>query len=257
MRLQTLVAGVVIVVAVAGTGCSSKPKGQPSANKPSGSPTTTQSARQVTPLEVCRGESCSAAGTHVLPPGTILPGLRFTLNDGWGTDTNDLTELHFVPPNSTDDAVFVWRDIRAVKSTGPGVGVRMLRDVGPSASALVGWITSNRDFDVIDSPHRVNLGRGIEATELTVQVSHTARFGDPGCPDNPRCAAFFRGKNWSTNQFYAIGGDETVQMLFTTLAFSGGSSTLVIALDAKNPNDLVELQRAVRPFLDSLRLPDQ
>lgn len=45
-------------------------------------------------------------------------------------------------------------------------------------------------------------------------------------------------------------------MLFATLPFACGSLTLVISLDAKNPHDLVELQRAVRPFLDSLRLPD-
>jgi hypothetical protein len=191
----------------------------------------------------------------VLPRATILPGLRFTLSNRWGATENDETEIHFVPPNSSDDAVFLWRDIRAVNSTGPDPGTRFLRDVGPSASALVGWITSNPDFEVIDPPRRLTLGRGIKATGLTVQVSHTAQFGDPGCPDNPRCAAFFKAKSWSRDLFYGIGGDETARMLFATVPFSGKSSTLVIALDAKNPKDLRVLQRAVTPFLDSLALP--
>src|SRR4051794_32107663 len=180
VRLHTLVGGVVVVLAVAGAGCSSKPDAQPAAHEQSGIPTTTESARQVTPLDVCQQQCSVPAGQHVLPQFTILPGLRFTLNDHWGATENDQTEIHFVPPTSHDDAVFLWRDIRAVKSTGPGAGTRILRDVGASASALVDWITSNRDFDVIGSPHRVTLGRGIKATELTVQVSHTARFGHPG-----------------------------------------------------------------------------
>jgi hypothetical protein len=257
MRWQMLVAGVSLVAAVAGTGCSSgsKPEAQPSAHETSDSPVATDSARQLTPLEVCLQRCIVRAGPHVLPLDTILPGLRFSLSDGWGATQNDETEIHFVPPNHPDDAVFLWRDIRAVNSTGPDPGTRFLRDVGPSPSALVCWITRNPDFDVIDPPRRLTLGRGIKATGLTVQVSRTARFGDSGCPDNPRCAAFFEGKSWSADLVYAIGGDETARMLFATVPFSGRSSTLVITLDAKNPKDLLELQRAVSPFLDSLRLP--
>jgi hypothetical protein len=206
-------------------------------------------------LEVCSERCIVRAGPHVLPRNTILPGLRFNLGDGWGATQNDETEIHFVPPNNPDDAVFLWRNILAVNSTGPDPGTRFLLDVGPSASALVGWIVRNPDFDVIDPPRRLTLGRGIEVSGLTVQVSRTARFGDPGCPDNPRCAAFFKGKSWPGGLVYAIGGDETVRMLFATVPFSGSSSTLVIALDAKNPTDLRELQRAVSPFLDSLSLP--
>ena len=195
------------------------------------------------------------AGQHVLPSGTVLPGLGFTLDEGWDATENDEIEIHFVPPNNPADAVFLWRDIRAVKSTGPKAGTQILGNVGPSAPALVSWITSNPDFHVTGRPLRVSIGQGIPATTLTVGVSSTARYGDPGCPDNPHCAAFFRGPSWSPDLFYAIGGDEIVQMLFATVPFAHASSTLVIALDAENPTDLIALQRAVRPFLDSLRLP--
>jgi hypothetical protein len=196
-----------------------------------------------------------SAGPHVLPAGTILPGLTFTVGDGWGATENDELEIHFIPPNNANDAVFLWRDIRAAKSTGTGAGTQILRNIGPSAAALVAWITSNRDFEVIDPPRRLALGRGITATGLTVQVSRTARYGDPGCPDNPRCAAFFRGTSWPLDLFYAIGGDETARMLFATVPFSGRSATLVISLDAENPEDLRVLERAVRPLLDTLRVP--
>jgi len=208
-------------------------------------------------LAVCQQQCHVPAGRQVLPRFTVLPGLRFTLTDGWAATENDQTEIHFVPPNNPSDAVFVWRDIRAVKSTGPGAGTRILNDVGASASALVEWITRNSDFDVIDSPHRITLGRGIETTALTVQVSHTARFGNPECPDNPRCAALFRGKSWFEDLFYAIGGNETARLLMADLRLSGRPSTLVISLDATSPKDLIELQRAVRPFLHSLRLPER
>jgi hypothetical protein len=196
------------------------------------------------------------AGPHVLPADTILPGLAFTLTDGWAATWNDTTEIHFVPPNSSADAVFLWRDIRAVKSTGPGAGTQILRTVGASASALVHWITTNHDFQVLDPPHPIAVGQGLKATQLTVQVSQTARSTDPGCPDNPRCAAFFRGESWSGDLFYGIGGEETVQMLFATVPFAGRPSTLVIAMDGTSPSDVLEVRKASQPFLDSLRLPN-
>jgi hypothetical protein len=209
----------------------------------------------VTALDVCQDQCHVTAGPHVLPADTILPGLAFTLDHGWAATWNDTTEIHLVPPNSSADAVFLWRDIRAVKSTGPGAGTQILRDVGSSSAALVHWITSNPDFDVVDRPHPVTVGQGITATQVTVQVSHTARSTDPGCPDNPRCAAVFRGPSWSSDLFYGIGGEETVQLLFATVPFAGRSSTLVIALDAMSPSEVLEVRRASQPFLDSLRLP--
>jgi hypothetical protein len=247
----------VVVVAVAAAGCSSgaKPADPASATRTSSSPTPTTSTDQVTAFEVCQDQCHGVAGRHVLPEQTILPGLAFTLDDGWGATWNDETEIHLVPPTSNDDAVFLWRDIRAVKSTGPGAGTQILRTVGPSAAALVHWITSNPDFAVLDRPHPVTVGQGIKATQLTVQTSQTARSTDTGCPANPRCADFFRGESWSGDLFYGIGGEETVQMLFATVPFAGRSSTFVIALDATSPSGALELRRAAQPFLDSLRLP--
>jgi hypothetical protein len=249
---------VVVLMVVAGAGCSSgaKPTALPAAGQTSSTPQSTASAGQETALDVCQDQCHVPAGRHVLPDYTILPGLAFTLDDGWGATENDATEIHLVPPNNPSDAVFLWRDIRAVKSTGAGAGTQLLPGVGPTPSALVSWITSNPDFDVINQPKPVTIGQGIPATQLTVQVSHTARFDNPDCPDNPRCAAFFKGAAWPGDLFYAIGGDETVQMLFATAPFDGRTSTLIIATDAMNPNDLHELQRATQPFLDSLRLPN-
>ena len=62
-----------------------------------------------------------------------------------------------------------------------------------SPSVLVHWIASYPDFDVLDRPQPVTVGKGITAVQPSVQVSRTARFGDPKCPANPHCAAIFRG----------------------------------------------------------------
>jgi hypothetical protein len=97
----------------------------------------------VTELAVCQDECDVPPGAHVLPDYTNLPGLAFTLGDGWGATENDATEIHLVPPNNPSDAVFLWRDIRAVKSTGDGAGNQLLPGVGPSPAALVTWITKN------------------------------------------------------------------------------------------------------------------
>lgn len=107
---------------------------------------------------------------------------------------------------------------------------------------LVHWIASNPDFDVLDRPQPVTVGKGITAVQPSVQVSRTARFGDPKCPPTP---AALRSSEARGDLVYSIGGEE-VQMLFATVPFDERSSTLVIALDPIDPNDL-ELQRAARP----------
>ncbi len=87
-------------------------------------------------------------------------------------------------------------------------------------------------------------------------TSSTANFGDPDCPDNPRCSAFLRDPvHWATS-FFAIGGDEVVRMFLTSFAADGASHTLIIALDAPNATELERFAGDAQPIIDSVVLPE-
>jgi len=196
-------------------------------------------------------------GRYRLGVGSVLPGLRLTLPRGWGSRENDQGELNLIPHGLPEASLFVWVDLVAVKSTGPGHGTTVLQNVGKTPAALVSWLTTNPDFLVVSPPRPTKIARRIHATTLTLGVSTSAEYGDPGCPYNPRCADFFTSDLWGTNS-YGIGGDEEVQLSLASIKRHGHRHTLFVGLDAgtgTNDNALVTLRQAVRAVVSSFRLP--
>ncbi|HEX6787643.1 MAG TPA: hypothetical protein VF091_00265 [Gaiellaceae bacterium] len=200
-----------------------------------------------------------ARGTYHLGPGTVLPGLQFTLPRGWSSGENDQGELNLVPPGRPQARLFVWMDVEAVKSAGKGHGTTVLRNIGRTSPDLVSWLTTNSDFLVVAPPKPTRIAERIPATTLTVGVSKSANYGDPGCPANPRCADLFTNHWWGTNS-YGIGGAEEVQLSISSIKRGAARDTLIVALDAGTGTDnggLVTLRRVVRPILASFRLPER
>jgi hypothetical protein len=219
------------------------------------------SRRHITTLQW----GCSAAdnsppchfrrGTYRLGSGTVLRGLQLTLPRGWSSTENDQGELNLIPRGHPGDTLFVWIDMAAVKSTGPGHGTTILSNVGRTPSALVSWLTTNPDFQVVSPPEATKIARRIPATTLTMGVSSSANYGDPGCPSNPRCADFFtRPVLWGSG-FYGIGYPGEVQLSLASIKRGTHKHTLIVALDAMSASDLITLREAVRPVVSSFRLP--
>ena len=196
-----------------------------------------------------------AAGTYRMGFSTVIEGLRLTLPRGWSTTENSGGELKLVPPGLPNEWLFIWLDLVAVKSTGKGVGT-ILPGVGRTPAKLIGWLTHNPDFAVVSRPSPSSLVHGVRMTTLALSVSTSANFGDPGCPSNPRCAAFFKNpKYWGASDFYAIGAPEEVRLYLGTVRFGGASHTLFVALDAENHARLSRLTATARGIIASIRLP--
>jgi len=196
-----------------------------------------------------------AAGTYRLGPGTVLPGLEVTVPSGWSSTENTPGELNLVPPGQPNDALKFWLDMVAVKSSGPGHGTTILKNVGRTPSALTAWLTHNPDFLIVSKPAPATIGHRITMTSLALGVSRSANYGDPGCPTNPRCADLFTNSYWGSNNFYSIGGDEQVRLYLGKIQISGSPHTLFVALDAVNHADLLRLEKAANPIVGSVRLP--
>ena len=141
--------------------------------------------------------------------------------------------------------------MRAVKSTGPEHGTTVLKNVGATPSALVHWLTTNADFRVLAPPTRASISH-VPMTTLVIGVSSTARYGDPHRPANPHCADVFTNSTYSSpNDWYGIGGKEVVRLYLGHTS----SGTVIVGLDATNPTALTYLERAAKPFLNSIQLP--
>jgi hypothetical protein len=180
---------------------------------------------------------------------SFVAGLTFALPaPGWRSTELDRQEVNLIPPDRPNDRLFLWTDLVAVKSTGPGHGGTVLNTVGKTANALVAWLTSNPDFRVIASPAPATIGVGIMMTTLVVGVSSTAQYGDSSCPANPRCADLFTKPEWTVP--YGIGGDEEAR-----LYIAGVAHTFFVVLDATNDADLAHLASEAAPIINSLRLP--
>jgi hypothetical protein len=178
-----------------------------------------------------------------------------TLPKGWYVDENDAGELAFIPPHRRNDRLEFWLDLVAVKSSGQGVGTRVLKDVRTTPKALISWITSNPDFLVLAKPAPTTIGN-IEMTSLTVGISKSANFGDPGCPSNQRCGAFFANPGyWPPGDFYAIGYPEVARLSLATILLDGATHTLIISQDSVDQNDLTEVMKLEEPIFKSVRLP--
>jgi hypothetical protein len=191
-----------------------------------------------------------AAGPYRLGPGTVLPGLRLTLQKGWSSQENWSGSLRLQRNNQ--NGIGIWLDMVAVKSSGPGHGQNVLSNVGKSPADLVRWLTHNPDFEIVSPPTAVRVA-GVPATALTVGVSTSANYGDKGCPANPRCADLFTGPGWS--DFYGIGGSEQVRLYLAAIKTNDIHHTLMLALDSPNHPQLAHLQAAAAPVIASLRLP--
>jgi hypothetical protein len=165
--------------------------------------------------------------------------------------------LNLVPPGLPNDRLFVWTDMVAVKSSGPGHGTTALDSVGHSPSALISWLSTNHDFVVVSPPTSTTIAKRIPATTMTVGVSTSANYGDPACPSNPRCADLFTNLRWWGDNSFGIGGDEEVQLSIASIRASGSSHTLFVTLDAPDQAQLATLIQTAAPIVGSFWLPSR
>jgi hypothetical protein len=197
-----------------------------------------------------------APGTYLLGLGEVIPGLQLTLPAGWSSTENWIGELSLTPPDQPNDRLFFWVDMAAVKSSGPGHGTTILNDVGTTPRALIRWLTRNPDFHIVTKRRAITIGNRIPMRTLSLNISPSANYGDPGCPGNPRCADLFtRPLFWGSDEFYGIGGDEEIRLYLGSIRISGYLHTMIVALDATDHADLLRLEAAAAPIIDSLNLP--
>jgi hypothetical protein len=243
MKLVTAVAASTLLALVA---CAS-----PAASTgPSASPT---------PTEV--SIDCTNSNPCTLPPGTydtgtsdraFHPGMTLTLTNTWGSHSLDIYEFSLYPSDHPDDRLFFWEDMVAVKSSGAGHGTTILDNVGTTPRAMMAWITGNPDFDIVAPPTPVTSVDGIKATRVVLVISHTARYGDPSCPANPRCADLFTRRD--NSEYYSIGGTEEIRLDIAAIKIDGRPHTLFIVLDAGDHAKLQQLAALAQPVIDSVRL---
>jgi hypothetical protein len=254
-RLGSLLAVLALVLVLAACQGGGAGSASPAPSR-SGSPTLT--AR---PPVGTLGAGCSAnnpcqltAGAYRLGPGTLMPGLEVTVPAGWSSQENTPGVLNLTPPGKPNDALSFSLDMTAVKSTGAGHGTTILKNVGTTPSALVAWLTHDPDFLIVSKPASATVGQGIKMTSVVVGVSRSAKYGDQGCPANPRCADLFTN-SYFDGDFYGISGDEEVLIYLGTIKISGSPHTFLVFLDAVNHADLKRLENAAEPIVASVRLP--
>jgi hypothetical protein len=145
--------------------------------------------------------------------------------------------------------------MRAVQSTGSGKSARILPKVGKTPADLIAWLTSDHDFEIVSRPKPSTLVHGVRTTHIVVGVSTSARYGDPACPANPRCAdLFIRPHYWGT-EAYGIGGKEQTQLFIGEIKQAGKRHNFIVALDAEGPSQMRRLTSMARPIIASMRLP--
>ena len=212
-----------------------------------------------TPTEV--SIDCTDSDPCILPPGTydtgtsdmaFHPGMTLTLTSAWGSHSLDLYEFSLYPVDHPDDRLFFWEDMVAVKSSGPGHGTTILKDVGTSPKAMMAWLTSDPDFHIVAGPTTVRSVDGIAATRVFLVISHTARYGDAQCPANPRCADLFTRRD--NSEYYSIGGREEIRVDIAGITIDGRPHTLFVVLDAAGPAALQQLVGLAQPVIDSVHL---
>ena len=176
-----------------------------------------------------------------------MAGLRLTLPPGWQSPEANTANVVLHPPGHPQQRLILFGGVSAVKSTGPGHGTTVLSQVGQTPEALVKWMTTDPDFTVVAQPSKVTIGPDISAVALTVGVSTTARYADPGCPANPRCADLFA----LGGDFYGIGGQEQVRLyLAKTAAYP--DAAFIVALEAPNHRALTQLTELAAPVINSM-----
>jgi hypothetical protein len=249
---------LLIVAAGCGGGSSSAGGASTPAGSTAGAATKTSSASaapRTFDLTTCSDASpCRMApGTYMLGTDEVASGLKLTLPSGWQSPEANTVNVLFAPAAHPQERMALWLGVSAVQSTGPGHGVTVLRQVGHSPHALVKWLTTNPDFAIIAAPARATIGPGTPAIALTVGVSSTARYGDSGCPWNPRCADMFTSPGLSPQDSYGIGGHEQVR-LYLAKATADPGGAFVIILDAPNHHALNQLTAIATPIVHTIQM---
>jgi hypothetical protein len=112
----------------------------------------------------------------------------------------------------------------AGKSSGPGHGTTILKNVGTSPEAMMGWITGDPDFHILAGPTPVRSVGGIRATRVVLEVSKTARYGDSTCPADPRCADLFTRRD--SSEYWGPGGREEICLDIAAITIDGRTHAL-------------------------------
>jgi hypothetical protein len=174
-------------------------------------------------------------GRYRLGSKTELPGLRLTLPRGWSSNENWQGGLNLTPPGHPNDALFVWSDMVAVKSTGPGHGTP-LSSVGTTPTALLSWLTTNPDFMVVSPPKATKIARRIPAT-------------------NAHHGSLDIGGLRRSLGFKSIGYPEELQLSLAAFKRGTQEHTLFVGLDATNDGDMAALRAATHSVIASFWLP--
>jgi hypothetical protein len=266
--------GSIVILALLAAACGAG-NGSPSTSAPpTGASTTASTAPSIAAstssgvsarpsgplaLPICHeGAHCSiGAGAYVTDgAGAFFPGLQLAIPDGWFLAESDTGEISLHPSDQPDAGLLIWKDIVAVVSNQrTHKGATPVAGIGTTPEALVAWFTANPDFQIITAPKPVTAGDGVAGTVLTMGVSTTADFGDPGCPVNPHCASFITDPNHWGGGFFAIGAPEVVRMFLATAQYPDGDHTFVVALDVPSVADLEPFATRTTSILDSIRLP--
>jgi hypothetical protein len=255
------VASAAMATVLLASGCDRGPTEEPTTPRGASPSSVAPSSAAALPVDCSDASPCPvAAGTYNLGEAGLkdagaVPGLELALPEGWSIVENTGGELSLTPPGRPSDRLFLWLDLVPVKSTGPGHGTTVLYNVGTTPDELIGWLTSNRDFRIVEKPTPDTVGADIPVRNITVGVSAAARYGDSDCPANPRCADLFTKPGYWGGGFYGIGGEEEVRLYLGTVRLNEEPHTLLIGLDAVNHADLGWLVGVVRPILESFRLP--
>ncbi len=248
---QTLFRSATVVALLLCTAaCSSAPptassaSARPSTPSPSALPQLPQGCEQQTPCTF-------KAGRYRLGTGTVLERLVLTLPEaGWTSTENHPGELDLYPPGKTDEHLLLWVDMVAVQSTGKGHGLTTLTDVGRSPAALLAWLDGNPDLTVRPLADRSFAGIRLQGRSVT--PSATARYDDAGCPSNPRCADLFTQGRYETEDVYAIGYPGIAGIWIGGPI--AGHRTVLLVLDAADPQGLTDLEHRVQSVVDSMTL---
>jgi hypothetical protein len=253
IRRSGLLVAAVLAAGCGGTGAG--PTAAPTAAATplvTPAPTASASGRQVLPVDAPEEAKTIPAGDYRTDMGGFDPGLRLTIPAGWVLYLNNSGEVKLEPADNTNHLFELWKDmVAAVPNNQHGTVGQPLAGVGHTATDLVKFIATTKDFDAFEAPAEVTIGGSTKATRLSVGVSATANFADPGCPDNPHCAAFVTNPGWTPGDFYAIGGDEVATFYIVAV----GESTFWVVLDAPNKTELETFETAAKPIIDSLALP--
>ena len=81
-------------------------------------------------------------------------------------------------------------------------------------------------------------------------MSPKARYGDAGCPADPRCADLFA----LGGDYYGIGGREEVRLFLAESAAYPGAA-FIVALEAPDHDALTHLTEIAAPVIDSMQMP--